>query len=262
MRRGTQLPEIKAVITDYIGTLANARSYTMEASLEKLHGTLVKAGFPVEKENFLVAYGKAHEKYRIIRYCELREVTNAVWVSEALCSLGFDARVEDSRMNMALNVFFEDYIDSLELRPCAEKLLKKARETCKLGLISNFTYAPVVHKSLRRLGISGYFDVIVVSGDSGWRKPHRHIFEDALKRLGVKGEEAIFIGDCPLEDIKGAIDAGLKAVFVHSQFYDISDLKSSGQKPDFVATDLEQICRNFEQISISKTDGSRKSKTV
>ena len=49
-------------------------------------------------------------------------------------------------MRMALNVFFQDYVDSLELRPYAEKLLKKASETFKLGLISNFTYAPVVYR--------------------------------------------------------------------------------------------------------------------
>ena len=62
-------------------------------------------------------------------------------------------------MKSALDVFFEDYINSLELRPFAENLLRKAKEKYKLGLISNFTYAPVVHTSLYRLGISGYFDI-------------------------------------------------------------------------------------------------------
>jgi hypothetical protein len=110
----------------------------MEASLAKLHKALVKEGFQTEKSQFLVAYGKAHEKYRLIRYGEFREVTNAVWVSETLRGLGFEVTVEDPRMKAALDVFFQDYIDSLELRPCAEKLLKKATEKCKLGLISNF----------------------------------------------------------------------------------------------------------------------------
>jgi putative hydrolase of the HAD superfamily len=246
------LPQVKAIIMDYIGTLANARRYTMDASLEKLYRALVKAGFPTEKESFLAAYGKAHEKFRVIRYGEFREVTNAVWVSEALRNLGFDVCFEDPRMKSALDAFFEDYINSLELRPFAENLLRKAKEKSKLGLISNFTYAPVVHASLHRLGISGYFDVVVVSGDCGWRKPHRHIFESALTQLEVKAEQAVFIGDCPLEDIKGALDAGLKAVFVNSQFYGSADLEASGQKPSFVAVDLEQICRDFEKIATCK----------
>jgi putative hydrolase of the HAD superfamily len=152
-------------------------------------------------------------------------------------------------MKDALDVFFQDYIDSLELRPCTERLLKKATEKCKLGLISNFTHAPVVHNSLQKLGISNYFDPLVVSGDSGWRKPHQKIFNEVLQKLQVKAEEALFIGDCPREDIKGPNGAGMKTVFVQSQFYGLGDLEASGEKPDFVAADLEEICVNFHKIT-------------
>jgi putative hydrolase of the HAD superfamily len=224
----------------------------MEASMAKLHRALVDAGFETEKEEFLSAYAKEHEKYRVIRYGELREVTNAIWVSETLRSLGFEVNAEDSKMNAALDVFFQDYIDSLELRPCAEKLLKKTAKTCKLGLISNFTYAPVVYKSLRQLGISQYFNATVVSGENGWRKPHKKIFTDALEQLQVKAEEAVFIGDSPLEDIKGAADAGMKTVFVKSQFYGTSDLEASGQKPDVIAADLQEICSKISKITACK----------
>ena len=224
----------------------------MEASMAKLHRALVEEGFETNKQDFLGAYAKEHEKYRVVRYGELREVTNAIWVSETLRSLGFQVNAEDPEMNSALDVFFQDYIDSLELRPCAEKLLKKTSETCKLGLISNFTYAPVVYKSLRQLGISQYFNATVVSGDNGWRKPHKKIFTDALQQLQVKAEEAVFIGDSPLEDIKGAADAGMKTVFVKSQFYDTSDLEASGQQPDVVAADLQEICSKISKIAACK----------
>jgi putative hydrolase of the HAD superfamily len=247
------LPQIKAVITDYIGTLANARSYTMEASMAKLHSALADAGFKTEKGKFLEAYGRAHEKYRLVRFGELREVTNAVWVSETLCSLGYKVEVEDERLKSALDVFFEDYIGSLELRPYAEKLLKRIHETCKLGLVSNFTCAQVVHESMERLGITHYFNSIIVSQECGWRKPHRKIFTDSLEQLQVKAAEAVFIGDNPFEDIKGAVDAGMKTVFVCSQFYSKNDLKASAQKPDFVALDLEEIYRNLTEI-ISQID--------
>ncbi len=42
----------------------------------------------MQLENFQVSYAKAHEKYRKVRYGEFKEVTNAVWVSEALRELG------------------------------------------------------------------------------------------------------------------------------------------------------------------------------
>lgn len=238
----------KAVLTDYIGTLVNARSYSIDASRKKLHKALTEAGFETGMAEFLEAYTEAHEKYRVVRYEQLREVTNAVWVCEALNKLGYNTSADDSRIKTALNVFFQDYVDSLELRPYAKKLTERIKENCKLGLVSNFTYAPVIYASLRKLGINHFFDAVLVSDENGWRKPHKRIFLEALRKLQVTAEEAVFIGDSPLEDIKGAKEIGMKTVFVPSQFYSLKDLQDSREKPDFVAGDLSQIYRNFSAI--------------
>ena len=243
------MPQVKAVLLDYIGTLVNPRRYTLEASITKLHSALADIGFETERQEFLDAYAKAHEKYRLVRYGEFREVTNAVWVSETLCNLGYKVKADDSRMKTALAVFFQDFIDSLKLRPYAENLLKKAYEKFTIGLISNFTYAPVVHASLKQLGINQFFTAVVVSEENGWRKPHKKIFEDALEQLQVKAEEAIYIGDSPIEDIKGATAAGFKTVFVPSQFYSLKDLQTSGQKPHIIAEDLKEICKELAKIA-------------
>lgn len=238
----------KAVLTNYIGTLVNSRSYSIDASRKKLHKALTEAGFETGMAEFLEAYTEAHEKYRVVRYEQLREVTNAVWVCEALNKLGYNASADDSRIKTALNVFFQDYVDSLELRPYAKKLTERIKENCKLGLVSNFTYAPVVYASLRKLGVNHFFDTVLVSDENGWRKPHKRIFLEALRKLQVTAEEAVFIGDSPLEDIKGAKEIGIKTVFVPSQFYSLKDLQDSRKKPDFVAGDLHQIYRNFSAI--------------
>ena len=238
----------KTVLTDYIGTLVNSPNYSIDASRKKLHKALTEAGFETGMAEFLEAYIEAHEKYRVVRYEQLREVTNAVWVCEALNSLGCSASADDLRIKTALNVFFQDYVDSLEFRPCAKKLIKRIKENCKLGLVSNFTYAPVVYASLRKLGINQFFDAVLVSDENGWRKPHKRIFLEALRKLQVTAEEAVFIGDSPVEDIKGAKEIGMKTVFVSSQFYSLKDLQDSREKPDFVAGDLHQIYRNFSAI--------------
>ncbi len=238
----------KAVLTDYIGTLVNACYYNMDASRRTLHAALMDAGFETGLAEFLEAYTQAHEKYRAVRYEQLREVTNAVWVCEALNSLGCAVSSEDSRIKAALNVFFQKYLESLELRPYAKKLIIRIKEHCKLGLVSNFTYAPLIYASLRKLGINHYFDAVLVSHENGWRKPHKQIFQDALRKLQVKAEETVFIGDSPLEDIKGAQAAGIKTIFAPSQFYSLKDLCESGQKTDLIARDLQEIYRNFSKI--------------
>jgi len=238
----------RAVIFDYIGTLVNCRNYTMDSSKQNLHKSLVAEGFDVDKEKFLAAYDLAHEKYRKVRYGQLREVTNAVWVAEALCSLGFKVSADDHRVKAALNVFFQDFIDMLELRKDAKKLVKQSKEQCKVGLISNFTHAPVIYKSLRKMGLSEFFNVVVVSEEVGWRKPSAKIFQTALNKLQIEPFDAVYIGDSPIEDIKGAKEAGLKTVFVPSQFNKLKDLKISKQEPDQIAKDLTEICKSLSQI--------------
>ncbi len=238
----------KAVIFDYIGTLVNCRNYTMDASKQKLCNALIAEGFDINKEMFLTAYDLSHEKYRKVRYEQLREVTNAVWVAEALGKLGFNVTEDNPRIKAALNIFFQDFIDTLELREGAKKLLHQTQKQIKVGLISNFTYAAAIYKSLRKMGICKFFNIVVVSQQVGWRKPSSHIFQFTLKCLKIQPNEAVYIGDSPNEDIKGAKEAGLKTVFVPSQFNSLKDLKESKQEPDLIAKDLIEICKSLSQI--------------
>ncbi len=239
---------IKAVMFDFIGTLVNVKGYSLEVSKMKLYKSIVDAGFNVEKQNFLEAYSQAHEKYRVIRYEKLIEVTNAVWISEALNILGFETSPEDNRIKAAVNIFFEDYLSSFRLRKCARQTLEMLACDCRLGLVSNFTYAPVIYAGLRRVGISNFFDVIIVSDTVGWRKPHNKIFEEALKRLRVGAEETLYVGDSPEEDIKGAKQLGMKTIFVASQFFPVERLLGSEQKPDAIAKNMCEAKRNIQDL--------------
>jgi putative hydrolase of the HAD superfamily len=239
------LPLIEVLIFDFIGTLASVKNYSLENSKTKLYKAIAEADFDISAESFLEAYSQAHEKYRAVRYQELVEVTNAIWISEALNSLGFKTNPEDTRIKTAVNVFFEDYLNSLELRPYVKKLLNKVSVEYKLGLISNFTYAPVIYAGIRNLDISQFFNAVLVSEEVGWRKPSRKIFEDALRRLETTAEETVYVGDSPLEDIKGAQAVGMKTVFVPSQFYSIENLCETRQKPDAIMKDTQELYKKL-----------------
>lgn len=45
-------------------------------------------------------------------------------------------------------------------------------------------------------------------------KPHRSIFEAALKRVGVSAAEAMMVGDSLTQDIDGARRVGMRGVLV------------------------------------------------
>lgn len=234
---------VKAVVSDFIGTLATVEDYSYEKSEEKLYQSLCKAGFGVGRSGFVEAYEKAHQKYRIIRYQELVEITNAVWISEALNMLGLKTTPKDENVCMAVSLFFEDYIRSLKLRPHATTVLERLSPRFALGLVSNFTYAAVVHAGLEKLGIRNYFRTVLVSHDFGWRKPSLRVFREILQRLGVAGEETVYVGDSPDEDIKGAQSVGMKTIFIPSQFYSLADLEGAAVHPDFTIRDLDELLK-------------------
>jgi putative hydrolase of the HAD superfamily len=242
------LSRIRAVLFDFIGTLVSVKGYRLDVSRMKLYRAIVDAGFKVGEKEFLEAYAQAHEKYRIVRYQKLVEVTNAVWIAEALNNLGFQTSPEDWRIKTAVNIFFEDYVNSFRLRRCAKQILSMLSETYKLGLVSNFTYAPVIYAGLRKVGINHFFDVVLVSDAVGWRKPHAKIFNEALRSINVKAEETLFLGDSPDEDIKGAKELGIKTIFVASQFFPLRKLLESGQQPDAVARSLCEAKRKIQEM--------------
>jgi FMN phosphatase YigB (HAD superfamily) len=62
---------------------------------------------------------------------------------------------------------------------------------------------------LAREGLLGRFQTVQISAEVGFRKPHPRIFEAALQELKLKGEEVLFVGDHPVDDILGARKMGM-----------------------------------------------------
>ncbi|UCB60783.1 MAG: HAD family hydrolase [Candidatus Bathyarchaeota archaeon] len=235
------MAETKAVIFDFIGTLVNLRGYSLEKAEDRLFRSLLESGLNLHRERFFVAYNKAYRRHREIRYQQLIEVTNAVWISEALNQLGFQVAPDDVKIKTAVNHFFENYLAALALRSSARQVLVTLHQRYKLGLVSNFTYFPVIYAALRKLEIGSFFDAVVVSDAEGWRKPSSRPFRKVLSVLSIEPGEAFFVGDTFLEDIHGAKEAGMKAIFISSPFTVQHDDGKSLQQPDYVIGDLKDI---------------------
>ncbi len=87
----------------------------------------------------------------------------------------------------------------------------------RTAVVSNSPWgspAALWRKELKRLGIAGLVDAVVLCGDVGWRKPSRRIFDHARKRLGVASEQCVFVGDDLEWDVAGGAAAGMRAVLI------------------------------------------------
>jgi len=94
----------------------------------------------------------------------------------------------------------------------AETLSALSARGIALAVISNWDRR--LPDILRTLEIVSAFDVVTVSAIEGVEKPAPEIFERTLDRLGVAPASTIHVGDSPLEDYRGAEDAGLKALLI------------------------------------------------
>jgi len=116
---------------------------------------------------------------------------------------------------------FEDFFADLfaafatdrhwELEPGCEELLRKLRKRgSRLAVVSNFDVR--LFSVLQELGIAQFFDEILVSSRCRTAKPEPEIFRLACRQVGCEADQAMHVGDSPVEDVQGARRAGLRAV--------------------------------------------------
>jgi len=91
-------------------------------------------------------------------------------------------------------------------------LLKLKSKGKKIAVVSD---APKLKAWIRlaSMKIGDFFDVVVAFEDTKQLKPSTLPFDAALKKLGVKANECLMIGDLPERDIKGAKKLGMKTCF-------------------------------------------------
>ena len=94
----------------------------------------------------------------------------------------------------------------------ADVLRDLHRAGLKIGLISNTQRC--LSSFERHFELEGLFSVALSSFEHGYIKPHRSIFEAALRATGARPQEAVMVGDSYPHDIEGALRTGMRAVLV------------------------------------------------
>ncbi len=116
-----------------------------------------------------------------------------------------DARL---RADEAFEVFFAarnrvEFYD--DVRPALERLHARYR----LFALSNG------NADLKRSGIHRWFTGHVTARGAGAAKPDARIFTRLLAEAGVEAQQVLHIGDDPVTDVAGAMQAGIQAVWLN-----------------------------------------------
>lgn len=144
--------------------------------------------------------------------------------------------INDARIAERLSL---DFIRIRNLKhilfPETKDTLTKLKKRYKLGLITNG--APDLQwKKINGGNLNQYFNYIAVSGEHGYAKPDKRLFDIALRGLDSTPERAIIVGDRLKTDIKGGSDAGLTTIWINRNAGIADEIK-----PRYEVTDLSEI---------------------
>ena len=213
---------IKAVVFDLDNTLMDFMKMKRR-SIEEAIPAMIDAGLSVTKEeaNKVIdeIYKEKGIEYQQVFDLFLQRVNNKI--DYKILSAGI---VAYRRAREAALIPYPHVYSTLN------KLLKLG---ILMGILSD---APVKEAWLRLayLNFHHIFDSVVTFEDTGKRKPNAAPFLAMLKKLEVRAEEALMVGDWAERDIVGARNVGMKTAFAkygdtfnteeHNADYELNDI--------------------------------------
>lgn len=148
----------------------------------------------------------------------------------------------DEQIERLLRTRYEAFIEAVALRADVLPLLERLHCRYRLALLSNYPCGRSIRDSLEKVGLTGVFDAVVVSGEVGFVKPHRAPFETVLARLDLPAAQCLHIGDNWLADIQGAKRIGMQAVHITQHVsYENFEPAEGDHQPDARITHLAQL---------------------
>ncbi len=126
---------------------------------------------------------------------------------------GLNYRVDDDFVNRLVDRYAGWRLAAIQPDPSLALRLERLAQRVGLAVCSNGR-SSVQRARLDRVGVLHLFRCVECGQDDGVRKPHPEIFLRCARRLGVRPEECLHVGDDWQLDVLGAARAGMSAVWI------------------------------------------------
>ena len=227
---------VKAVFIDYMGTMVDERSPEM-AEIVKRFCKNSSLRDPREAQKFILDTRRRYESESYLdAYLTEDEIAEKI-ISDAKTLVGL---VDDSS---AIIELLHSYWINAPVFPDARGFFEKCPVPLYILTTTGLTY---MEQALQRNGLKA---AGVVGGDAVRAyKPHREIFDEALRLSGCAAKDVLHIGDSFDTDIVGARSAGIRPVLL---------LRGHGQRHEDVET-VDDLTQVLEMVFRQDFGGLRK----
>jgi putative hydrolase of the HAD superfamily len=241
--------EIKAVVSDIYTTLIDIKTnedeqdvYRRLADYLKYQGVYLSAKelkwFFFEKKAFQKKTSKEaypEVDYRRIWYDILRENQYAYSGPD----IDHSTIIPDiTKLHRSLTV------EKIKLYRGVYETFAGLKPKYRLGIVSD-SQVEHAYPELKMLGIYNFFESMIISSEFGYRKPDVRLFNECLRRLGVKPQESVYIGNDTFRDVKGAMDTGMISVLIMTKH---GKKDTTIASPDFTIEHIDQISGVLKEL--------------
>jgi putative hydrolase of the HAD superfamily len=209
--------KVKAVLFDLGNTLVYQQLYEPFRRILQANG-IIKSVEEIEK-----AFEKGNKDFDAERQvvCPPHEFY-VLWNMTILKYLGITSSAKELAAEIDRQWF---RFSKIYVYPDTKESLSKLKHMgLKLGVVTG-SYEIDIKQILSAAGLEEFFDVCVGADTTGRRKPDPEVFKHALRQLGVKAEEAIFVGDRLEQDCLGAQKVGMNALLLQREDKRVSGVK-------------------------------------
>jgi putative hydrolase of the HAD superfamily len=170
------------------------------------HGVKVPLGAGTLRETLRTRFRKFH-CWRVVNMRELP--MEVVWTEWLLPDQ--QREIVESIADRLTELWLGVWYSRSPVRDSQNLVLRLKERGYRLACISNSMSTAFTMHCLATYGLADLFEVVVLSSDVGFRKPHPRIFNLAAERLGTSEESICYVGDQLARDVVGAINAGYGA---------------------------------------------------
>jgi putative hydrolase of the HAD superfamily len=111
-----------------------------------------------------------------------------------------------------------------------------------VGVLSNTMWPRRHHEEVfARDDLDAYIDAAVYTSELPFAKPHSEAFATILAALGVSAAEAVFVGDRLWDDVLGAQQAGMRAIWIPHSTIPEDQVPDGSATPDATAQRLLDV---------------------
>ena len=229
---------INAVLFDWGGTLTTFHNVDLIDAWEVAAEVLA----PDRVDEVAAALLSAEREVWARTATTMRSATTAEVLRAASEAVGLP--VEEALHEKAVARYLDHWAPTSHARPDARPTLHALRDRgLRTGLLSNTHWPRQQHEDwLARDGLLDLLDARVYTSDLEHVKPHREAFQALLGQVGVAPGRAVFVGDRMHDDVAGAKDLGMRAVWVRNDATPRSDLEPGHRHaPDAVIGELTEL---------------------